>query len=257
MLKTRRSTLHFKAAAQPRSKTRPAQKKQKITFPHGKPQFRIGIWDIDVYAGFLFRVLERLNESQRLFGFIRIEATVPMGLTLSGDRTRRLVADRGGDFHDPDISSNVFAPDVLEASKPMRKSLDIDVLACIVSPLIMDYVDLEDEKSRLGWNFFSSARKGAIVVSAYDLRAYAADAGRPFEAALTAVIVASALCSVFSRVEYHPETRGCLLDYCENRGDIVVMLRKPVICEETLKQIPPTARPDVLRMVSILDEYKR
>jgi hypothetical protein len=254
MLKTRSSTVHFKSDARTRSKTLLAQKKRGIG-ARGKPRFRIGIWDIDVYAGFLFRVLEKLNDGQHLFGFTRIEATVPMGLTLSGDRTRQLVKGFGGDPNDPDIASNVFALDVLNASKPMRSSLDVDVLACVVSPMIMDYVDVEG--TSLGWNFFSTARKGAIVVSAYDLRTYAARAKRPFEAALASVVLASALCSVFAQVEYHPETRGCLLDYCENRDDIVLMLRKLHVCEQTLQQIPNDARPDVLRMLAILDEYRR
>jgi hypothetical protein len=257
MFKKQSSTLFYRATSrdkQPRASTLGfAGRSSKESAAH-----RIGIWDIDVNAGFLFKVLDLLNRRQRLFKFHRIEATVPMGLTLAGERTREIAKSYGGNPRDPDIAKNTFAGDILKIARPMRKSLNIGLLVCVVAPMIMDTLTLaEDGREGVGWNFFSTSYRDVAIVSAYELRTYAPEAKRPFEAALAGIVVGAVLAAVFKKVSFHDDTRGCIMDYCDNRSDIVEMLRKFDLCEETLTQIPESARSAVHKMLDALKEYQR
>ena len=58
----------------------------EVETPSAAAAKRIGVLDIDVYAGFLFRVLTAINKRQKMFEFHQIEATTPVGLTRSGER---------------------------------------------------------------------------------------------------------------------------------------------------------------------------
>jgi hypothetical protein len=219
---------------------------------------RIGIWDVDVNAGFLYRVLDTLNHCQKLFKFRRVEATVPMGLTIAGTRIREIAKKYGGNPDDPDIAKNTFAGDILKVARPMVKSLEVDLLVCVVAPMIMDRLTkARDGVNGIGWNFFSTSDADVAIVSAYNLRNYAAGANRPFEAALAAVVLGAVLAAVFNKVKFHNETRGCILDYCENRGDIVEMLRALDICQESLAQLPESAWDTVRKMLQAIKEYQR
>ena len=255
MFKKQSSTLLYRATASSGKKPRAVKRARvpRLTAGSKEPSSRlIGIWDVDVNAGFLYRVLDILNHRQKLFKFQRIEATVPMGLTIAGTRTREIAKKYGGDFDDPDIAKNTFAGDILKVARPMVKSLELDLLVCVVAPMIMDQL-----KGGIGWNFFSTSYADVAVVSAYDLRNYAAQANRPFEAALAAVVLAAVLAAVFNKVRFHDETRGCILDYCENRGDIVEKLRALDICQESLAQVPESAQDTVRKMLDAIKGYQR
>jgi hypothetical protein len=263
MLKKQSSTVFYrggKSALRKKPRAGKPASMRRVAGPSAReqPRYRVGIWDIDVNAGFLFRVLDDLNDSQNLFRFNRVEATVPMGLTLAGERTRELVKSNGGDDSDPDIEKNVFAGDIIKVARPIMKSTKVTLLICVLAPMIMDRLTLAaDGKDGIGWNYFSSSYNKIAVVSAYDLRRYATKANRPFEAALAAVVLGAVFASVFSKVEFHDATRGCVMDYCDRRDDIVNMLRKIDICDETWAQIPEKAHQSVRSMLDSIKEYKR
>jgi hypothetical protein len=262
MFKKQSTTFLYRATAsrdkKPRAVKRTGALRSASRAPKGQRSRRIGIWDVDVNAGFLYRVLDVLNHRQKLFKFQRIEATVPMGLTAAGTRTREIVEQYGGDPDSPDIAENTFAGDILKVARPMARSLEVDLLVCVVAPMIMDRLsEAEDGKDGIGWNFFSTSYADVAIVSAFALRDYAAKANRPFEAALAAVLLGSVLTAVFNKLKFHDETRGCILDYCENRADIVEMLRGLNICEESLAQIPKDAWEPVRKMLNTIKEYQR
>jgi hypothetical protein len=259
MLTKRSSTILFRSGASKAGTRLSGERLKKLRSLENTvtDPIRVGIWDIDAYAGFLFRVLERLNKNQRLFEFSRIEATVPMGLTLSGERTRQIVRRHHGKYKDPDIANNVLADDIFKVAKPVKATLDIDVLTCVVAPMIMAYLKKSegDSENGIGWNFFSVSRKELIIVSAYDLRAYAKKARRPFEAAMSVLVFAAVLAAVFPDVGFHDETRACIMDYCDNRDDIVKMLRKLVLCKESWQEIPEHAHDSVRKILDTIREY--
>ncbi len=217
---------------------------------------QIAVWDVDVHSGFVNRVLDAINQRQQLFKFTRIEATVPMGLTMSGDRTREIVKKFGGDANDPAIEQSVWAEDVYRAARPILRSVETDLLVCLLSPLIADRVTKPAfDHNGVELDFFSVSSKRIVLVSAFGLRSYAAKAGRPFESCLAALIVAQVFVEYFGLVE-HDDTRGCIMDYCDNRDDVVQLLQKMEICPDSLKEVPVRARASALNIIETIREYR-
>jgi hypothetical protein len=251
MFKKQKATRFFKAALPARTKKKATPKKRIKTR-------NVAVWDIDVHSGYLNRVLDAMNQRQRLFKFTLIEATVPMGLTISGDRTREIARQYGADFDSPEIGKNVLAEDVYRTAQPILESFGSDLLVCVVSPMIMDYLTLEEDgKTGIGWDFFSVSKDKIALVSAFGLRDYAEQVRRPFEACLAALIAAQVFVESFSTVGIHDDTRGCLMDYCENRDDVVQGLRTIEICDDSKNQIPDDARASALKILDAIREYKQ
>lgn len=223
-----------------------------------------GILDIDVYSGFLFRVLTAINKRQKMFEFHQIEATTPVGLTRSGARMRKIVAEGGGNGDDPSIAKNAYAPDIFAFAKPVSELRGIDVLVCLIAPMIMDELTQEEDgEEGIVWNYFTTSEGKTVIVSAHGVREYAEKAGRSFEAALAVLIAGQLVCN-YTRpasprqpLGYHDETRGCVLDYCGNRADLVNVLANPALCEECLAKVHQDARKDVLNMIKAIAEYRR
>ncbi|MGY8666211.1 hypothetical protein Q3C01_28210 [Bradyrhizobium sp. UFLA05-109] len=247
-----KKTAGKKAADKSRPKTRAARAKASSVKTR-----QIAVWDIDVHSGFVNRVLDAINQQQQLFKFTRIEATVPIGLTMSGHRTREIVQKFGGDANDPAIERSVWAEDIYSAGRPILKSVQSDLLVCLLAPLIANRVTEPRAVGRNGiaLDFFSVSSNRIVLVSAFGLRNYAMKVGRPFEASLAALIVAEVFVECFGLKE-HDDTRGCIMDYCDNRDDIVHLLQKLEICADSLKELPAHARNDALQIVKTIREYK-
>lgn len=216
---------------------------------------QVAVWDVDVHSGYINRVLDAINKRQQLFNFVRIEATVPMGLTMSGQRTRDIVQKLGGKFDDPAIEQHVLADDVYRTARPILKSIQTDLLVCLLAPLIMDHVTkAEYGYDGIGMDFFSVSSRRIVLVSAHGMRNYAAQAGKPFEACLAALIVAQVLAECF-KLGSHDDTRGCIMDYCDNRDDIVQSLRTMELCQESVNELPAYARDSALKIMQAIREY--
>ena len=69
-----------------------------------------------------------------------------------------------------------------------------------------------------------------------------------------AVIVAQVLAEYFD-LDEHDDTRGCIMDYCDDRKDIVVWLKKMEICPASLQELPAYARASVGKIVETIREY--
>ncbi len=225
---------------------------------------RAGVLDIDVYAGFLFRALTVINKSQKLVEFHQIEAATPVGLTRSGARLRAIAQKWGIAGDDPDLAHNAYAPDIYAFAGPISELRGIDLLICLIAPMITDELTEEaDGKTGLGLNLFTTNDAKTIIVSAYGMREYAEKAGRPFETGLAILIAGQLICNYTRLVDpdddldYHKETRGCVLDYCGDRADLMKVLGKPALCGECRARIHPDARKDVLSMIKAIAEYRR
>ena len=216
----------------------------------------VAVWDIDVHSGFVNRVLDAINRKQKLFRFVRIEATVPMGLTMSGRRTREIIQKLDPKTaEDPQLENSVWAEDIYPVARPILRSTGTDLLVCLLAPLIADRVTNPPfDRDGVELDFFSVSSKRIILVSAYELRGYAAKAGRSFEACLALLIVAQVLAEYFD-LEEHDDTRGCIMDYCDDRKDIVVLLKKMEICPHSLEELPDYARASVLKIIQAIREY--
>lgn len=217
----------------------------------------IGVWDVDVHSGFLNLVLDRINGAQKKFQFHPIEAMVPVGLTFSGERTRRVAAAYAADhklaFDDEVLATNTLASDIYEVAQPIRTALELDLLVVVVSPMIMDLDTSSGEPE--SWNLFSTSKDGVVIASAYNLREYAREAKRSFEGCLAAVVAAAVVQETYDKVESHSKTRGCIFDFCDDRNDIVKGLRTINVCKVSLNQVPQSARADVAAMFDAIRDY--
>lgn len=241
----RRSSVLFNPE-QPRAKragggTGPAQK------------LRIGVVDGNTYASRLRDVFEHLNLSQSAFNFTQVIVPLRRELLVSGIRTKKFASKLGLPLTKAELANNVYAPDLLDALKPVHSKLGFDALGVIVASMLID----GEKRSDIEANLFSTSRGRLFAASAFDLREYSAVARRPFELSLAVVAIAQALQAIFKNVQSHDETRGCLFDYCEDRDDLIRGLQKISICAESLAQIPAARRSDVLKLVAALESYDR
>lgn len=241
--------LHHASARTTRSRT-PAPKSL------GRKTLRVGIWDIDVHAGLLYRVLDKVNACQKLFSFHPIEVTPPVGLTATGERTRTLVRSKGLDATDASIADNALASDIFEVAAPIRDRLKLDMLVAIIAPMIMD-LEPDPADGEIGWNYFSTSLDNLAIVSAYELRRYADKSKRPFEACLAALIAAQILQEAIPAISFHTKPKGCVFDYCEDRDDIVKGLKAMRACAESLEEIPQRYRQSVKDIFKAIAEYTR
>jgi hypothetical protein len=213
----------------------------------------IGIWDIDVHAGYLYRVLDEVNTSQSRFEFHPVEASVPFGLTASGERTRKIAEAAGFKPSKKELETNALASDIYTAARPVRDALGLDLLIVLIRPMIMELKPAAGETE--AWNLFSTSKKRVVICSALEMRRYASEAQRSIEACLAMLIVSAVITELYRKVELHDDTRGCVFDYCEMRDDIVESLKKMNVCKESLKQIPSAVRNDVILMFDAIRSY--
>jgi hypothetical protein len=132
----------------------------------------------------------------------------------------------------------------------VREQTGIDYLVGI-TPHMVAWEDGED----LYWNYFTTSNKRIILVSAYNMREYAAAAGRPFEAAMGGVIIAQLLQELTETPLFHEENKDCLFDFNDERDTIVESIREARIETECLAKIDEKYRDAAQRLLKALKSY--
>lgn len=172
-------------------------------------RLRVVIVDINSKVGFLADTVILMNCIQNYYHFEVAYPPVPGGYVRT-DLSRK---------------PQTFVPRLSSILLELRDDLRADYLCGLTQHLIAGEVDGD-----LLWNFFTSsilADNTTFVVSTFDLRRYAHEAGVAFPKAVVGLCL-SMLVASDSRwgIEFHDETAGCLFDFCEERDDIVVGLQK-------------------------------
>ncbi|HYG10130.1 MAG TPA: hypothetical protein VD835_09300 [Pyrinomonadaceae bacterium] len=216
----------------------------------------VAVLDIDARVGRLLYVLEQLNASQPVFTFFDLQAPLPAGLVIRSDsfdswarhraKVKRVKASDKEQFQD-----NLMFNDFYKYAQVVRKTAGVDYLVGVTQ-----YMVAGEEDGEYYWNYFSTAFKHVILVSAYDLREYARASGRPFEVAVAGVMLAQLLEEMNRRVEYH-EDRGCLFDMNVSRVSIIEALKQGRIEPDCLAKIEPKYRPAAEAMMETLRSYTR
>ena len=75
-----------------------------------------------------------------------------------------------------------------------------------------------------------------MFISTDLLHRFSKNAKRSFEKGIV-YIVFSQLIGYFTNLGYHEETRGCIMDFCENRADMIKGLTRMTLCEKCLGSI--------------------
>ena len=210
---------------------------------------RIGIWDLDASAGSLPHVLDAIEDAQTYFSFYCVEAAFQLGLTSPGDHVAVDWKQRtGGSMSRAEAAMNVSAGPIFAAAKPVLAALPIDWLVVVVKSMIADSDDPNP-----WYNLFATTRGRIVLLSTFDLREYAAEAGRPFEAAVVGAALSMVLQTMVRSIRQIP---GTIFDFCENRHDVVKIIRTPIIDQDNRKRIPIEILQPTEKILRLLTQYQ-
>ena len=154
-----------------------------------------------------------------------------------------------------DLRQNIAAQEYFPFLKQVREAVDVDIIAGLFGPMLA-FRDGEGSKQELHWNYFSLGVGKEVAISVFDIREYANTAGRPFEAAVALILLAQVFANVYG-VQFHKQTKECLFDFCENRDDLVEVIRRGKLCAESQAAIPLEDRESVEKCLQAIREYQR
>lgn len=175
-------------------------------------EYRCGIVDFDNGLTNLSRVCERLNSVQRFFHF-----THP-AVALKHKALRRFEG-----------STNLFI-DALPENLYEQKTdfLNVDFVACLTKYLLA----FDDDEGRF-FNYLSvpsSVDDTFLFISTNALYEAAKAAGRTFEKGVVYNILSQLIVYFAANLGFHDEIRGCILDFCNDRSDMVRGLKAMRLC---------------------------
>jgi hypothetical protein len=147
---------------------------------------------------------------------------------------------------------NVSAGPIFAAAQPVLAKLPIEWLVVLVRSMVCDTASTPGSA---WYNLFSTTHQQTAIVSAYGLREYAAQAGRPFEVAVLINVLSALIAEMVEGIESQDETTGSIFDYCQDRADIVVSLRTPTIDPENRARIPAYLLVASEQILSAIDDY--
>lgn len=215
---------------------------------------RAGVWDLGAMIGFLADVLEQVNEAQSAITFFQVRAGVPFGLRRSPEGMRTWLRAQGVQLtsrNRSEIEANFLADDFFPQADRVRRELALDYIIGI-TPLM-----IAGSTPKAYWNYIGTSSGQTILVSAYDLPRFAAEAKRPIEACVGMLIAALLLDELNPRISHHAETRGCLFDRNDDRESIVESLRLLRIDDECRTLLRPNLRESSLAIADTLRRYER
>jgi hypothetical protein len=180
--------------------------------------YRVGVVDLDLGLTNLKSIAQSLNQIQSFFHF-----TCPVLPSVE-----KSVVEIGG-FKNLAISR---IPSSFFAEHP---NLTVDLVVCLTRyPLAFE------ENDKILYNYFagpSDEDERFLFVSTDQLYGFCKEAGRTFEQGLIYTFVGQLAC-YFSKVGYHPEIRGCVMDFCEKRRDQVTGLKSMAFCDSCNNLLP-------------------
>src|SRR3989442_898433 len=196
----------LRALAKEERPGRPSVFAHKTTaYPHsGTPYFRVALVDIDAKVADLPDLIEKTNAVQSFYQFRIAYPPTPSGsFHVQGE-------------HQP----TMYIPRVKDYFAEFPKKLDSDYVCCLTACQIDDGEVADLLIATLG------DRKNVSIVSTFGLRGYSREAEVNFDKAVLFLCLGSLL-AMDERwdLEFHDETAGCILDYCDELNDLVEGLK--------------------------------
>ncbi len=180
-------------------------------------EYRCALLDLDNGFANLPQLCQKLNSIQRFFHF-----TAPV--TKLKFNAVRLFEDE----------KNLAIASVPNSLYKERDYLNTDLVACLTRyPLAFESDDLVE------YNYFagpSDVDETFMFISTHLLYDFTKQANRTFEKGLLYIVVQQLLV-YFTNLLYHDEIRGCLMDFCEDRTNIVKGLKKMSLCSKCKTQV--------------------
>jgi len=215
-----------------------------INSPHKRSaKIKVALADFDSGVGFLPDLAERANKAQGYYDFDVVFLPFPTGVVVLN-----------GDFANcyPEVP-RLSVPVLADVLVHVPNQLKVDVLCCLTRNLLDNGTNSD---------LFTAAHPTnpkIRFVSTYGVRGYAKDAGVSFAKATFSLCITELLqADVRWGLHEHPETVGCVLDYCDNRDDLVVSLRlmkfEHAPCRDKVKDSKMLAAIDKLLALELDDE---
>jgi hypothetical protein len=180
-----------------------------------KYHYRVGMIDLDMNLLNIPEILAQLNSIQKYFLFTNPGMPVLKNNTKVYEGTKNFAVQK-----------------VPESYISEHRHLAVDLLACITKyPLAFNSYE---------YNMFagpSEKDERFLFISADSLHQYCRQAGCIFEEGIVFILV-SQLIGYFTEIDYHEETRKCVMDFCEDRDDLVFGLESRTLCKQCSKQLP-------------------
>lgn len=170
---------------------------------------RILIIDIDTDAGFLRKVCEKANAAQEYFSFQVGYFPIPSGYVNTIGKW------------DP----QTHLPHLEKIFQKAEKDLDVDFICGVTKNMISTIPsEIEFSLNLIAAKIPETHKSSAV--STFGLREYAALAEVDFAKSVLIVVLSIVLYNDPRwKLQYHPETVGCLFDLCADRRDLVVGLK--------------------------------
>jgi hypothetical protein len=177
-----------------------------------KYHYRVGLVDIDMGLVNMNEIASQLNKIQNYFLF-----TLPVMPSLN-EITEVFAGIK-----------NFAVYKVPHTYISEHPHLAVDLLACITKyPLAFK------EENQFVYNYFagpSDEDERFLFISADNLYEYCRKAGCVLEEGIVSVLV-SQLVAYFTEIGYHYKTKKCVMDFCENREDLIFSLKTRHFCKD-------------------------
>jgi len=214
----------------------------------------VGLFDLDAQIAGLGRLIDALNETERVFTFFEVLAPLPAGLVVVDpehvvEMARKRTGQRFRKADLADLAENFLFDDFRKFGRVVREGTGVDYLVGITR-----YKVAWTSSGEFGWNYFTASSGRTILLSIYQLREYAAKAGRSVEVAVVGMAIAEVLVSLNRRLHYH-EDRGCMFDFNQERETIVESIRQARIDDDCLKRIDEPYRDAAVALNDALRKY--
>lgn len=194
-------------------------KKEKVAL--SGYEYRCGIVDLDTGLTNIPQIAKRLNGIQHFFLF-----TCPKVSFVTDDAVRTI-----------DGSTNLNIDSLPADLYYSMQYLNSDFVICLTK-----YPIAFREGNLVKYNYFSrpsSIDERFMFISTHLLYEFTKQANCTFEKGLVYIMIGQLLV-YFTNFGYHREMKECVMDFCENRLDMINGLKKMRICPDCLKGIENT-----------------
>jgi hypothetical protein len=213
----------------------------------------VGVWDLGANVARLPAVVEAINAAQPIFTFFEVHAAIPAGMVSRPERViawaRRALGRPLRSTERKEIEDNVIDRDFFDRAERIRGDLGINYMVGVTPSMVA-----WEAGSELGWNYFTTSDGHCVLVSAHNLREYAAKAERPYEVGIAALVLAQLMVELNRGLEFHEDT-GCLFDLNIDRVGLVRSLRGLAIQADCRTRLSRTYQDAALEIVEALSRY--
>jgi|GEM_PF-2880670 len=229
-----------------------------LDLQRSKTTVTVALWDIDARVGALPEIIYLLNQSQPVFTFFDLQAPIPSGLIIQADHfgswAQKRLGRRVSKKEREEFQNNLMSNDFYKHASGVHKNLGVDYLVGFTQ-----YMIAGEEDGKFFWSYFSasSPNNRILLVSTYELRDYARQAGRPFEVAVGMLIVGQLMATINKKVEFHQIDTGCLFDFNDDRVSVIECIKRLEIEPSCMALMDAKYRAPAQAMMEALRAYRK